>query len=163
MELLSPDHAIVLVERTFVVVLRRPPTPSLVATLEARVRAAVRIHSPPLGYLHVVLDVPTTGKVDDDSRTALISFAKRTMHLSDCAAMVLMRSGFAGAAMRAVVTGALMAIRPNVPVRVFSEIDPATQFLSQNAPTEKPRDPAKVLRAANELRAHLLQDFAPEG
>jgi hypothetical protein len=161
MEHLSPDHVIATVERTIVLVLRRPPPPLIVLAVERRLRDAARAATPP-AYLHVVLDVPTTGRVEETTRSAFIAAAKRTVNILDVVGMVLMRDGFAGAAMRAMVSSALTVVRPGVPVRIFSSVAPAAEWMS--AASREPgttRDAAALTQAAGEMAAVLLRDFAP--
>lgn len=161
MEHLSPDHVLTNVDGTFVMVLRRPPPPLVVLAVERRLREATRAKVPP-AYLHVVLDVPTTGRVDDQTRSAFIAAAKRTLNGLDAVGMVLMRDGFAGAAMRAMVSSALTVVRPGVPVRIFSEVEPAARWLATTSALRgTTRDADAVIRAAGELTAVLLRDYEP--
>jgi hypothetical protein len=161
MEHLSPDHVLATVEGTLVMVLRRPPPPLVVLVVERRIREAARTSKAP-AYLHVVLDVPTTGRVDEPTRTAFIAAAKRTVNVLDVVGMVLMRDGFAGAAMRAMVSSALTVVRPGVPVRIFSTVAPAAQWVAASgAPRGVSRDAAALTQAASEMAAVLLRDFAP--
>ena len=161
MEHLSPDHVIANVEGTIVMVLRRPPPPLVVLAVERRLRDAARAKASP-AYLHVVLDVPTTGRVDDQTRSAFIAAAKRTVNTLDVVGMVLMRDGFAGAAMRAMVSSALTVVRPGVPVRIFSEVAPATQWMSAtSAQRGTARNANALTKVAGEMAAELLRGYAP--
>jgi hypothetical protein len=162
MEHLSSDHVLSNVDGTLIFVVRRPPTRDVLTALEGRIHAAARAQQAPLAYLHVVLDVPTTGKVDEDTRSAFITGAKRSLHHFEGAAMVLMRDGFAGAAMRAMVTGALMVVRPSVPVRIFAKVEDGVQWLSRGLPAQgPPRDPERLASTAQEMSAALLEGYAP--
>lgn len=159
MHFLSPDHVMDLTERTVICVLRRPPTAVVLASLESRMQAAARSERKKLAYLHVVLNVPTTGRVDDEARTAFIATARRSLHLFEGAAMILMGEGFVGAAMRAGVSGGLMLIRPTVPVRIFGQVDEGIAWLSLlSAPH---REATKIRDSAAQLSETLLKDYAP--
>lgn len=161
MEHLSEDHVIASAEGTVVLVVRRPPPPRVVLSVERRLREAARGKAPP-AYLHIVLDVPTTGRVDDEIRTAFIAAAKRSVNTLDSAGMVLMRDGFAGAAMRAMVSSALTVVRPSIPVRIFSQVAPAAQWLSTSAAQRgKARDAAVLTTLAGEMASELLRGYAP--
>lgn len=161
MEQLSPDHLVANVEGTIVMVLCRPPPPLVVLAVERRLRDAARAKASP-AYLHVVLDVPTTGRVDEHTRSAFIAAAKRTVNTLDVVGMVLMRDGFAGAAMRAMVSSALTVVRPGVPVRIFSEVGPATQWMAaSSAQRGTARNADALTRAAEEMAAELLRNYAP--
>lgn len=162
MEYLSTEHLFDVTEKTLLVVLRRPPTLAMVATLEARVKSAARANAAPMAYLHVVLDVPSTGKVEEPIRQALMGMAKRSMQHTDCAAMVLLRSGFPGAAMRAMVSGALLLVRPTVPVRIFGEVNSAALWISSVSAEKGTRRDAAALRArVLEMQDLLLRDYVP--
>jgi len=160
MEYLSADHLYAVADGTVIVVLRRPPTSAVLNAVETRVRALARTRQTQVAYLHVVLDVPTTGRVDEDTRTAFIATARRTLPHIEGAAMVLLREGFAGAAMRAAVTGALMVLRPTVPVRIFSSVDDGTGWLA-SLPSSPRRDAAELSRTATRLGDALLENYAP--
>ena len=156
MDYLSPDQVIDFVEGTVIFVDRSQPSPSVVSTLEARVQGFARTQQQPLAYLHVVLDVPTTGRLNEESRTAMIAAGRRHMQLFDRAAMVLITQGFMGAAMRAMVSGALMALRTKVPFKVFSAEREAVEWLCLAQPAGgRPRDAAKVMSAVTAITAAL--------
>jgi hypothetical protein len=148
MEFLSPDQALDFVEGTVIFVDRSQPSPAVVSTLEARVQGLARAHKQPLAYLQVVLDVPTTGRIDEESRAAMMAAGRRHMTLFESAAMVLIKQGFMGAAMRAMVSSALMSLRAKVPFRVFGTEREAVEWLcSAKSATGRPRDAAKVMSA----------------
>ncbi len=156
MDYLSPDQVVDFVEGTVIFVDRSQPPPSVVSTLEARVQGFARTQQQPLAYLQVVLDVPTTGRINEESRTAMVAAGRRHMHLFDRAAMVLITQGFMGAAMRAMVSGALMALRSKAPFKVFSAEPEAIEWLcSPQSAGGRPRDATKVMTALNAITTAL--------
>lgn len=154
---LSPDHVYEVVDGTFVIALRRPPTNPVLNAVEARLQGLARSQRSKVGYLHVVLDVPTTGRVDDDIRTAFIATARRALPNIDGAALVLLGEGFRAAGMRFAVTGALMALRPVSPVRIVASVREGALWLST---LHTQRDPEKLVQTADKLSAALLNDSA---
>ena len=158
MEHLSDDHAYALIDRTIIIVLRRPPTQAVIDAVEMRLQRAARTLRSRIAYLHVVLNVPTTGRVDDEIRRAFIATAKRSIHHVEGAAMVLLGEGFVGAAMRATMSGAIMLIRPTSPVRIFSSVDEGARWL---ATLSSPRDARTLLDKVAEMTAALMKDYRP--
>lgn len=154
---LSPDHMYEVVEETFVTVVRRPPTIDVLNASEARIQGIARSQRSKVGYLHIVLDVPTTGRIDDDIRAAFVATARRSLPNIDGSALVLLGEGFRAAGMRFAVTGALMALRPVSPVRIFASVREGAVWLSTLRPQ---RDPEKLVQTADELSAALLSDLA---
>lgn len=159
MDFLSPDHVVDIVERTLVVVLRRPPTAHVLSALGMRVRASSRLPQGKVAYLHVVLDVPTTGRVDEGIREAFVAQSRRALPHVEGAAMVLLRTGFGGAAMRAAVSSALVVVRPSVPVRTFSRVEDGVEWLS--GLSSPPRDARAILTKTASMSEALLENYAP--
>jgi hypothetical protein len=159
MDFLSPDHVVDVVERTLVVVLRRPPTAQVLNSLGMRIRASSRLPQGKVAYLHVVLDVPTTGRVDEGIREAFVAQSRRALPHVEGAAMILLRTGFGGAAMRAAVSSGLVLVRPSVPVRTFSRVEDGVQWLC--GLSSPPRDARAILATTVSRSEALLENYTP--
>ncbi len=92
-----------------------------------------------------------TGVPDDATRGLIATYIRRVFGRVRAGAFAIEGEGFRAAATRAVVTGLLALVRPDVPVRVFGSIEEAVSWL---APYLGVKDDTPKLLAA-EVRAVL--------
>lgn len=156
MQRLGPDHAIIVTEHSVIFVANNPPSPEIVGRIEQTLLAAARARPSGVGYLHHILDRRGRGSVDEPTRAAFSAVVRRSGHLVSGAAIVVAREGFAGAAMRSIVSGVILATRPSFPARVFAKTPEAARWLaSALAQRGSVVDPAALVAAAEALEAEL--------
>jgi len=71
------------------------------------------------------------------------------------AAVVVLRQGFAGAAMRAVVSSVLLATRPPFPAKVLGSAGEAARWLAMTFTARGAINPKTLETTADRLRAEL--------
>jgi hypothetical protein len=115
------------VDRTLVVLARRPLTVAEIGDLDRAFLAAVKA-SGPVAYLHVS---ESTERPPPETRTAVMQRLNRHIESGSClgAALVVTREGFAGAALRALFTSVIAAARPAAPIKIFGRVDDAAAWL----------------------------------
>lgn len=102
---------------------RAPVEKQVVERLHARIRSVGAQHPAGAGYLHVIesngaiTDVPS-----EETRRAFTAIARDPGPSARAALIVIERTGFRGAAMRAIVSGILLAGGTKMPVKVASSV-----------------------------------------
>jgi len=99
------------------------------------------------------------GRVDEGIREAFVAQSRRALPHVEGAAMILLRTGFGGAAMRAAVSSGLVLVRPSVPVRTFSRVEDGVQWLC--GLSSPPRDARAILATTVSMSEALLENYTP--
>jgi hypothetical protein len=125
----GPTHALVLVENVYVFTTNGPPTAVGFAAIKRHLHEATRMHPDGFAYLQVAAVGAERGAPEEDVRRGFIGILRAPPEGLRASAVLILRSGFAGAAVRMVASGILLAARTALPVKVFSTLDDASAWL----------------------------------
>jgi len=113
-----------------VVVTTRPLQPEEIQRIGDRADAAGAQGR--MGYLHMLAPNDAAREpLSDKARKAFVDLVRRQQDKLVAAAIVIVREGFLGAAMRGAMTAIVMAARSPVPIKLFGDPADATRWLEQ--------------------------------
>jgi hypothetical protein len=109
---------------------RQSPSASGVRAIETMLLPHTRRYPNNLGLLLVAHADRDNGAPDEATRDAFLGMGRRIGPHLGAVAVVVLREGFVGASIRAVVSGMLMALAPRFPARSFGSNPEALRWLA---------------------------------
>src|SRR5207249_1304697 len=105
-------------------------------------------HPDGFGYVYVAEEGDRVGAPDEEARRGFIELLRSPPPALKAAAVVVLRTGFSGVAVRAVVSGVLLTARTRGPVKVFSAREEAAEWLAHVLAGTRPPSSGDLRRAA---------------
>lgn len=132
MQRVGPHHVIAVAEGVVIFIARSTPSPAMIRQFEQTIRSAAERSSAPVGLLHVAVADLDTGPPDDALRQEVTAMLGRSARFISAAAVVILKEGFTGAAIRAIITGFRLVHRPTFPTGTFVTIPDSVKWLASN-------------------------------
>jgi hypothetical protein len=154
----TPNSAGATLENVVVFFTRAAPAPDVIARLSAQVDVVARRHPQGTGYLHVIAPREGASLGDDAAaREGFTGIMRRAEPHGRGAAVVIERDGFLGAALRAMITTIVLAVRPKIPIKVFAAVEEAAAWLATTLANAGAPGPAaaELVAAVRELRTDV--------
>jgi len=128
--IVTREHGVTSLGPVVLVIAKRPPTDEVAAVMRSTLEATRAAFPAGIGYLQIIDNnrYPTT----DASRELYLSLINRHRAVIRGAVAVLKHEGFFGAAIRAVISGLLLASKAPFPVKIPATLGEGTVWLKSS-------------------------------
>jgi hypothetical protein len=156
-----PLQAVTTLENVLVFASRDPPSPSYIQSiLSRRLGEMAATHPRGIAYVQAIHpgDAEATRRgLDSGTREAFLQMVRAHSNSVKAALVVLPVEGFVGAALRATVTGLVIASRTKVPMKVVPHLDDGWAWVASHLRTAGANAPpeAAVKTALERMRGEI--------
>jgi hypothetical protein len=126
-------------------------SPTLRAAGIDHVKGVLAGGAPARGYMQIFEPVDRPPEVAADDRKAWIALAEQMKSIARAGALVVLQTGFPGAALRAAISGVMLLAKGRAPTRIAATVDEGAQFLVSERAIDESVDPKRLVDAATAL------------
>ena len=137
-------HAITTVSNLVAFTGRRRPSPATLQAVDEAISKLARTYPNGIGYVHSIFPEGSRQGLDPDLREAFLALVRKRAPMMRAAIVVTAVGGFTGAALRAMVTGVIVASGVKVPTKLVSNIDEGIAWFIETMKTRGAGAPSEV-------------------